>query len=447
MKKGISLFQIGIFVACGVGIVFSVLIFSGKIPLGNKSDTETLSGSVTMWGTLPFEGMRPIITAINGTYEQVNFQYVEKDPRTFQTELVEALANGEGPDLITLTPSETMANRPRILEIPFTNLPESLYLGTFVDQASLYMTDTGVLAIPLMIDPMMMYYNRDMLTSSFVVKPPETWDEVVALNKLVTRKDDAGKLAVETVAMGTFDNITHAKDLIAMLIFQAGNPIIRYEPEVRKFVSTFADSGNEDMPTATKAIDFYTRFANPSQADHYSWNATMPNDLNQFISGKLALYFGYASEVLDIRKKNPNLNFDVAMMPQRAINPVKITYGNMIGVAITKASKNIPTAIQIAQMLAKQEAITNYLAIDPTLVPARRDMLSAPTGGAIQTKFYQSAIISRGWVDPDPVQTTALFRKYIGEINAGLAVPVSIINPGNALMKSILDKVQKSPVQ
>jgi hypothetical protein len=57
-SKGLSMFQIGIFIACAAGIVFAILIFSGKIPLGETKTTQTLKGSVVIWGTLPGDSVR-----------------------------------------------------------------------------------------------------------------------------------------------------------------------------------------------------------------------------------------------------------------------------------------------------------------------------------------------------------------------------------------------------
>ncbi|MCD5396682.1 MAG: hypothetical protein LRZ98_00730 [Candidatus Pacebacteria bacterium] len=45
----------------------------------------------------------------------------------------------------------------------------------------------------------------------------------------------------------------------------------------------------------------------------------MPNSRDVFLSGKLATYFGFSSELRGLRLKNPNLNFDIAMVP----NPKK----------------------------------------------------------------------------------------------------------------------------
>ena len=444
--KNFSPFQIGVFVLCGAGILFSVLIFSGKISVGQKS-IQKVAGSITVWGTLPRDAVDPMIEVFNKTYKEVSVTYSEKDPAVFQSEFVEALASGNGPDLITITPSNIIQNKNKLFVVPYASLPEATFRTTFIDTGSVYLADTGVLAFPLIIDPMIMYYNKDLLSSAFSVRPPENWDELVALNKVITKKDDAGRLMTETVALGTFDNITNAKDLIALMILQAGNKIVDFDRATKKYISVFGQSSGNGVSPVAQAIKFYTSFANVADNDHYSWAPTLPKDKTQFIAGNLATYLGYASELVEIRQKNPNLNFDITLMPQRASSPVKMTYGNITGIAVVKASKNPTLALLVAQQFASKDAIMAYLNYDPTAVPARKDLLEQ---GAIQddarkSLLYKSAIIARSWVDPDARQTTDLFKKFIDQINAGLAVPEAIISPGESLLSSILQKTQVSP--
>lgn len=440
--KNFSIFQIGVYSICAIGVVIAMLIFTGTIPIGSSTGTASLSGNLTMWGTIPYEDAINITNLVSQTYKNVTVSYKYENPSSFHNDLVNALAAGNGPDLITVSSSDVMQDKPVLLEMPFSSVPQSTYQSTFVDQADQYLTNTGVLAFPLVIDPMIMYYNRDILTSAFVTNPPTTWDDVVALNKKVTQKDDAGGLSLETIALGTFDNIAHAKEIIAMLIFQAGNPIVKFDSVTKKYVSTFSDNSNGNSGV-TNAVTFYTGFANPTDTDHYSWNESLTNNLNQFISGNLAIYLGFASELQKIRTKNPNLNFSVAMIPERAKGSFKAVYGTMTGVGIIKSSKNIAADVAVAQLFAQQASISALISLNPSYTPARKDMLADVSTDTVQTTINRSAIISRSFLDPDPVQTSAFFKNYIGQINAGVIIPEAILTPGNSLLTGILDSIQK----
>ena len=440
--KNFSSFQIGVFVVCALGIVFAVLIFSGKISIG-QSSTTTVSGTVSVWGTLPYRAVNAGLEPIRKAYKDVTITYTQKDAQEIQPDFIDALASGAGPDLVVITPADIIQNKNKLMTIPFASLPEATFRSTFIDQGSLFLDPTGVNAFPLFVDPMIMYYNRDMLTSLFVVQPPATWDDVVDLNKKNTQKDNAGRLSIETVALGTFDNITHAKDLISLLILQSGNKIVDFNTDLGKYASVFADAINGTSPVVS-ALQFYTSFANAADADHYSWSPSLPSDKDQFIAGNLATYFGYASELAGIRQRNPNLNFDIALMPQRAKSPIKATYGMMHGIAIVKSTKNPSLAILVAQQMAGKDAVDAYLAVDSTFVPARKDMLTnPPTDNSRKTLLYNSAIISRSWIDPDKIQTAGLFQKMIGQINAGTITVESTLSSVGSLLDSLLQKYQK----
>jgi multiple sugar transport system substrate-binding protein len=440
--KNTSPLQIGIYVACGIGIVLAVAIFSGKLPIGKAKD-EGLKGTVVMWGTLPSQVVREYAAASLEQTPDVRVTYIQKDSSNFQSDLVNALASGAGPDLVVVSPADVIVNKDRLLAIPFTSLPLQTFKDTFVDQASLFVRADGILALPMFIDPLVMYYNRDLLTSSFAVKPPATWDDVVALNKQLTRKDDAGALSVETVAMGTFDNILHAKEILTMITLQAGGTIIGFDENSKKYISTLSYASRDTGNPFSTALALYSSFSNSNDSDHYSWNASLPLDSNQFIAGKLALYFGYGSELTNIRKKNPNLNFDVAMVPQSARRPTKVVYGKMMGIAVTKMSKQIPLSVTVANALTQKSALNLYLKSDASLAPARKDMLSEiPNEDAIRSLIYKSAIISKSFLDPEYTQTALLFKRVIDQINSGVANPDSSVMAAEALMKNILDKVQ-----
>lgn len=442
-SKGFSGFQIGVFIACAVGIIFGLLIFSGKIPLGEEKTNQTISGSLTIWGTLPGDSVRAMTDQLRQVYKEVNFSYVQKTPNTFQNDLVNALASGSGPDMIFVNPSDIITNKDRLFEIPYASLPQSTFQNTFIDQGNLFLTGTGVLALPFINDPLVMYYNRDLLAASFTVNPPRTWDDIIALNKKITVKDDAGRLITQTVALGTFDNITYAKEILATMIFQTGNKLVAWDEFSKKYVSQFLQTDSAGNSGVANALGFYTAFSNSNDADRYSWNGSLPKDIDQFVAGKLAIYFGFASELQTIRLKNPNLNFEIALMPQRSQGTLKATYGKMYGLAIMKVSKNLQLATTLAPVITGKEAFTTYRMVSPTAIPARRDLVIDTSPDARETLFRNSVIIGQGFLDPDAPATTSLFKRFIDQINSGSANPGSIMSPGESLFSGILAKAQR----
>jgi ABC-type glycerol-3-phosphate transport system substrate-binding protein len=42
--------------------------------------------------------------------------------------------------------------------------------------------------MPLFVDPIVLYYNKDILSNEGIVNPPRTWDELFLLNSVLTKE-------------------------------------------------------------------------------------------------------------------------------------------------------------------------------------------------------------------------------------------------------------------
>jgi len=410
-----NLFQVIILGIFAFFLVFAVLIFSGILPIFNQAPAGVL-GEVSIWGTIPEVYMRGSLSTLNTKNEDLyTINYIEKESETFDEDLVEALASGVGPDMILLPQELIVRHQDKIFPIPYTSLPLRTFRDTFIEQGELYLRNNGILALPFSVDPMVMYWNRDIFSSAFVSAPPTEWDEFFTLATKITKKTEAGNISQSTTALGLFDNITHAKDILAMLIIQSGDPIIEVR-EQRLFV-TLGDELGLTPPPAESALRFYTEFSNPVRP-MYSWNRSLVDSKDMFAAGDLAVYFGYASEVGDIKAKSPRLNFDAALVPQVRDSERKATFGKMTGVAVLKSSRNIQTAFQAGFELIGKSFIESF-AERSGLPPVRRDLLKKSPGGIFGQTFYSSALISKGWPDPKPRVTNNTFRTMIEDVVSG----------------------------
>ncbi|MCR4311212.1 MAG: hypothetical protein NUV54_01425, partial [Candidatus Taylorbacteria bacterium] len=165
------------------------------------------------------------------------------------------------------------------------------------------------------------------------------------------------------------------------------------------------------------AINFYTDFANPVKPD-YSWNRALPTSLNMFLAGDLAFYFGFASESGMIRVKNPNLNFDLTYFPQPKGDATFATYGRMWGLGVLRSSRNQTDAVSDAIELTSANVLSTWSQVT-SLPPVRRDLLSVDPTDPYQSIFYDSAVRSRGWLDPNPFKSSPVFERMIESITSG----------------------------
>jgi ABC-type glycerol-3-phosphate transport system substrate-binding protein len=421
-----------------MGIFIFFLILGAILFSTYRSSTSTANMiDITMWGTLPDDELNAFTTRYFSDRDlKYTVDYVEREPSTFDRDLVEAIASGNGPDAIVLPEDLIVRYSNKIYTIPYAVLPELTFKQTFVQEGELYLNATGTLALPFSVDPLVMYWNRDIFNNASVTRPPATWAEINSLTSKIIKKDQAKNILTSVVALGEFSNVTNAKDILSTLFVQAGNPIVKYDSVDAIFSSVLKESGTMSSPTAL-ALQFYTNFSNPIRPE-YSWNRAMPNSIDAFANGDLAVYFGFASEFLTVKNKNPNLNFDVALLPQIQGAKVYSTFGNMLGFAIMKSSTNAAGAYSVISSLISAEAVPFWKDIF-NIPSARRDVLSVAEKSAIKTVFNQSAVISKGWLDPNSTETSKIFREMVESYTTGRSSIEDAISIASDRLEAVLN--------
>lgn len=405
-----SKFQILLLFIFGIAIVAAVAIFS--LYKGSSGTAVT----VTVWGDIPARDFYVLMNnPIFQNNQNLSITYVEKRTDTIEAEFTEALARSTGPDLVILTQDKLWKNRPKLLLIPPNSLSERNFKNTFVEEGELFLDPSGTYALPLTIDPLVLYYNRDKLSSAGIAKPFSYWDEIYVLAGTLSKKDAAGNLTSSVMALGEARNIPRAKDILSLLMLQAGTPITRvFGSDLR---SEVASNFGLSISPGESALDFYTQFSNPSRS-YYSWNRSLMDAQTHFAAGDSAYYIGYASEFKVIRAKNPNLNFGVSIVPQSRTSDRVTTYGQVRGVAISRGSRNPSAALSAATLLTSRESALSLSSI-LYLPPPRRDLLAERPADAVMSVFYDAALQARGWLDPDSSQTEAIFREAIESVTGG----------------------------
>lgn len=418
----------------GIFIFFIVIGVAVFATLKGSSTTE--SAPIVLWGTVSSDAFGQFLTKLNsGLEDQLKVVYIEKRPDTFDQEYIEALAKGGGPDAILLSQDLIIRHRETIVPVSYATFPERDFRDTFIAEGELYLTPFGILAFPFSVDPLVMYWNKDMFTNAGLATYPRTWTDIGALAGILTTRDVASNVRTSAVALGEFRNINHAKEILSALIIQAGNPITSYTAE-GGVDNLLADRLSFATAPTESALSFYTKFSNPTD-QVYSWNRALPASKTYFLSGNLATYFGFASELSDIRTKNPNLNFDVAVLPQALTGKNRATFGNMLGLAIAKSSRDPNNTLAVLAGLFNREAIAIW-SESTKLPPVRRDLLLTRPQDPYLSVFYDSALISKAWLDPRPESTDTIFRDMIesvtsGKSRAGEAVSTAGIQIDNLL--------------
>ncbi len=398
---------IGIFSVCAIGGLILV-----SLSKGGGNDVVPIYGErVEVWGTFPKEPFDELITELSTADKAFSVvSYKEIDARSIENDLVNAIAEGEAPDLVLLPHSLLVTYRSKLTAIPNESLDVRTLRDTYIDGAEIFTRLDGTYAVPFAVDPLVLYWNRDLFSSANIPLPPKTWELLVEESTpALTKLDSRQEVLQSAIGLGEYQNINHAKEILSMLLFQSGNSIVEEEEgEYRIMLKAKIDRG---IPPAQAALAFYTNFASPNSST-YTWNRSQPLDRNAFTSGKLAMYIGLGSEINDIENENPNLNFDVTQVPQSAGATALRNYGNFYGFAIPKASNNTSGAFRAALLLASApnaKILTSALRV----TPVDRSLYVGTSGDQYGEVLEQAALIARGWLEPSPKKTDALFKVMI----------------------------------
>ncbi len=391
-----------------------LILFANFGGFGNPS---AKIGAVTIWGTVPGDRMEAaigVLRAGNQEYGQVN--YVEMQEATFDTDLAEAIASGSGPDLILISQEQLTTEQNKISVIPFSTISLRDYRDTFLPITELFLAEDGTYGIPFAVDPLVLYYNRSILTQAGVAAPPTSWEAVTSLSERISQSS-AGALAQSTVPFGVYDNVENARAIVSLLLLQAGNPISTVGSNGVR--GALADANDGGSVPAQSALAFYTQFADPVKTV-YSWNRDVTSARQAFLAGTLAFYPGFASELPSLKSANPNLDFDMAPIPQPQTGSQKLTYAKAYAFAIPRTSANADGAVASALALANP-SLAGGISEALFMAPATRASLTPSSADRYAPVYFPQALIARGWLSPSPADTDRVFSTMISNITSGRA--------------------------
>ncbi len=421
--------------------VFIGLALVGVVIFATYSSlSQSAVGKVVIWGSFPIETVSTplgILGQGKNDYKDVTYQSLPAD--TLISSLVAAIAEGRGPDLVLFPADDLVAKGDTLATIPYSALSRRAFQDTFIKAGEVFLTADGMKAIPFTVDPLVMYWNRSLFSKAGIAVAPKYWDEVATLSPKLTQTDANGTLTLSTTALGTWDNVTHAKAILVSLMHQLGTPIVTSSGTT---YTSVLRSGAESGPgPASSALRFYTDFADPAKPN-YSWNRSQQSSHDAFIAGTLGLYFGYASELGALREANPNLDFDVASLPQVRGGSLEFggSFGELTGLAIPRGAKNPNGALVVAQALSgavAQQSLFSTLQMQTV----RRDGGGENASDPYAVVFRNATLSAFAFLDPSPEASEAIFKRMVESISSGKSQVSDAVQSADADLQALF-KVQ-----
>jgi ABC-type glycerol-3-phosphate transport system substrate-binding protein len=273
---------------------------------------------------------------------------------------------------------------------------------------------SGAIALPVSIDPMVLFYNRTLFSKHGIVNPPASWDEVSAVTpSLIVR--NGNKFTETAIALGT-PSVPYAKDIIMSIVSQLGQtPVVRLPaPAGGSYFEVSVNSpvteGSEILPLAT-TNRFFTQFGDQGQKT-YAWSESLGDASDFFVGEKLAMYIGYAGELATLRARNPRASFEMTYLPQTKGYNTFAMGMRMHAIATLKTSRNLQAALTTEGEFA-QAGVSPTIAGIVGAVPALRSYAATP---GLDPVIARSMLVARGWHDSHPQESDMYVSSMISDI-------------------------------
>lgn len=407
----------------GLVLIIGVLLISGV----GRNPPAPVPVTLEFWGFNDDEAAwLPVMDAFHAANPAITVHYKRLTDATYEDTLVNRLAGGTGPDVFLLKNLWLAKERDKIAVLPAASSPLSpaQFRATFADGAdALVADDGGLIGMPLAMDSLALFYNKDVFDAAGIAKPPATWDEFVAISRGLTKVAGNGDIIKSGAALGTGRNVPYALELVSALMLQQKDAIVGH------------DKHTDLQHGAQQALEFYASFANRAN-QNFSWTSRMPDAFDAFAQGDAAMAFGTSSDLQNVLLKNPHLNLGIAPLPQFAGGAVR-TFGTYIFPAVSRMSTHPNEAWRFALFVSSYNGAALYLGASGH-PPARRDLIAAAPEAGAAGVFAHQALIARDWWIPDESAVRRIFGDAIDSIASGAYTPSAALGRISEQMQILL---------
>lgn len=396
------------------------------------------------------------ISGFEAMYPYVNIEYKKYNYDEYEDMLINSWAKGQGPDVFSLPNTDTKKYYDLITPLPTavsvttvetkSNFGKKETIVNTVSQKCMSVAELKnqfvdavakdavfahqgekeavekekIFGMPLSIDTLVIFYNKDLLNQAGITTAATNWQEIVDHTKLLTKIDKDNNLIQSGIALGAANNIDNYFDILSVLMMQYG---AQMSDDSNRITFDRGIEGENRVP-GQQALDFYAKFAMPDW-ESYTWNSQQNSALESFASGRLGYYVGYHYNLEQLKKMAPNLNFDIAPLPQ--INSGnKVNYPSYWLESVSVNSKHQDMAWAFVQYLTSKANSEKYLA--SAQKPAiRRELIAAQEDDYELAIFVEQALTAKSWYHgKNPAEAKSLFAAMIDQAVAN-TLPIADI--------------------
>lgn len=437
----------------GIGVtlivVFLIIILATR-GSNNSSQTNT---NLVIWDSYDTEeNFSQAISKFNENNPTINVQFVKKNPATYETDSINAIASGQGPDIWIIPSNWAAKQNTKLSAMPEKTLDPSgkktnadIYKTMFLPAA--YQDNVGsggVYGVPLFMDSLSLFSNTSLLykqlTAYTTANPqadqnavstvfntaPKTWDDLATLIKYYGQN---------AIALGS-TNVEKASDILSALMLQYGAQMNANDYSSALF-HTSTNLISETSYPGTKALSFYTSFAKAGDPN-YTWAPANKSAYEAFVDGKVAMIVNYTQIQSQLTKDMGN-NFRIDALPQiqKTTQPTDLASYQVM--TVPKASANTATAWKFINFFNTDPYYGSAQYLQKTGLHSPRIEDTKTSTDKIEVQNAQA----KTWHNPDPVNVDIIFKGAITEVLNGQN-PQTVIDGAAAQVTNLLASLKGS---
>ena len=397
----------------GAGLI--ILLLGVFLVVFKRPASDTSKVDLKVWVVAGKEALTQMGQAYTeNIHKNVSLRFETVDAANYEDRWFSALAAGEGPDIVMIHNRALPKLQKTLSPAYVTQLTIDGFRNLFPQVAEEEFTSQDqVYALPLYMDTLLMYYNRDLLDQAGITQLPKTWNDLQnAITKLVSLNPRGQIIRAAAAIGGSKKTIVTAVDILNLLMLQTGVKMTDSDHAQ----AIFGGSGAGGL--GQQAFNFYLKFSNPNYP-YYTWNDDQPDYVQSFAGGKTAIIFDYYARKSDIKKKNAFLNFAVAPMPQPAGATVDVNYADYWGLAVSKQSRNPNWAWDFVLYAATTPDNAIAYATAANQLPALRSLIANNFTNQELAVPAKQALTARSWYQADENQIQRIFSQAIQNVLSG----------------------------
>ncbi len=396
--------------AAGFIILFFLLVFLGIIPGLRRSGGE--AARLTFWGIDEPRAWESAISLFMKNHPNLSITYKQISEANYESELIDALAAGSGPDIFMLHNSWLPKHGNKTVPASQDQINISTFRSLFPEIAETnFVAGERIYSLPIYLDTLGVFYNKDIFNNKRIALPPQTWDEFKSAI-LKTREFSGGKISKSGAALGgSLKSIEHATDILNLLMLQFKTPM----------VSRSLNQATFNNQNGRAALNFYLQFSSPGSS-YYTWSDSFMNSLDSFAQAKTAMIFAYASDYKKVKAKNPFLNFGITYAPQFNKNDA-VNFPNYYGLSVSSKSKFAKSAWDFVVFAASNEAIMKSYTDSTLHPPALRNLISSYLADPVLGTFAGQSLTAKDWFQVDSSLIKLVFDNMLQSVISGSLRP------------------------